>query len=147
MAAGDDMTQNSDQQSAQRRIIVITAAKPGALARVTTALAEKDINIEDIDGRNAGDLGVIRLRSDDDDAALRALLEADLRAISSDAVVFRLPDRPGALASVSQLFASHDINVRAIHIAQRIEGYGIVAVNTDNDQLARSLLDEDSLLS
>lgn len=141
------MTQNSDQQSAHRRIIVISAAKSGALARVTTALAEKDINIEDIDGRNAGDFGVIRLRSDDDDAALRALLEADLRAISSDAVVFRLPDRPGALASVSQLFASHDINVRAIHIVQRIEGYGIVAVNTDNDQLARSLLDEDSLLS
>lgn len=141
------MTQNSDQQPAHRRIIVITAAKSGALARVTTALAEKDINIEDIDGRNAGELGVITLRSDDDDAALHALLEADLRAISSDAVVFRLPDRPGALASVSQLFASRDINVRAIHIVQRIEGYAIVAVNTDNDQLARSILDEDSLLS
>lgn len=146
MAAGDDMTENSDRHMENCRIIVITAAMPGALARVTAALAEHDINIEDIDGRNAGDLGVITLRSDDDDAAMRALLEADIRAISSDAIVFRLPDKPGALAGVAQRFAGEEINVRTIHIVQRIGEYAIVAVTTDDDDRARALIGVDALL-
>ena len=129
-----------------RRIIVIVPDEPGALARVTGALGEADINIEAIDGRLVGELGVITLSTDDDDGALHALLEAGLRAVTSDCVVFRLADRPGALAGVAQLFGNNDINVRTIHIVHRHGGQAVVAVTTDNDDRARSLLDSDSLL-
>ena len=78
--------------------------------------------------------------------ALHALLEADLRAVTSDAVVFHLPDRPGALAGVARRFAEHQLNVRTIHIVHRHAGEAIVAVSTDDDAAARALLDPDSLL-
>ena len=129
-----------------RRIVVVVPDEPGALARVTGVLGEMDINIEAIDGRLAGELGVITLSTDDDDGALHALLDAGLRAVASDCVVFRLADRPGALAGVAQLFGNHDVNVRTIHIVHRHDGQAIVAVTTDDDARARSLLDSDSLL-
>ena len=129
-----------------RRIIVIVPNEAGALAQVTEALGEAKINIETIDGRLAGELGVVSLSTSDDDAALRALLEANLRAITSDSVIFRLPDRPGALAGVARLFGDHQLNVRTIHIVHRLAGRSIVAVTTDDNALARSLLDSDTLL-
>ena len=138
--------QTTDQAARERRIIVIVPDEPGQLARVAAAIAEEEINIEAIDGRLAGELGIITLSTSDDDAALLALLKANLRAVTSDAVVFHLPDRPGALAGVAQLFGQHDLNVRTIHIMHRLTGQAIVAVTTDDDDLARTLLDSDSLL-
>lgn len=138
--------QPTDQPARERRIIVMVPDRPGQLARVTAALAEEEINIEEIDVGRAGELGIITLSTNDDDAALLALLKVNLRAVTSDAIVFHLPDRPGALASVAQLFGQHDLNVRTIHIMHRLAGQAIVAVTTSDDDLARTLLDSESLL-
>ena len=132
--------------AARGRIVVIVPDEPGSLARVTEALSDVDVNIESIDGRLVGELGAITLSTDDDDAALHALLEAGLRAVTSDAIVFQLPDRPGALARVADLFRQHRVNVRTIHIVHRQAGQAVVAVSTDDDDAARSLLDAGSLL-
>ena len=140
------MSQPPGSDAARSRIIVIVPDEPGALAHVTGVLAEAEVNIESIDGRLIGELGVLTLGTGDDDAALHALLEADLRAVTSDAVVFHLPDRPGALAGVAQRFEEHQLNVRTIHIVHRQAGQAVVAVSTDDDATARSLLDTDSLL-
>ena len=141
------MNQTTNAEEAARpRIMVIVPHEPGALAHVTSTLAKADINIESLDGRNAGELGVFVLSTNDDDAALRALLDEDLRAITSEAIVFHMPDRPGALASVAQQFSAERINVRTIHIVHRQAGQAIVALTTDDDQRARQLLDRDSLL-
>ena len=138
--------QPADQPAPSRRIIVIVPDRPGGLAQVTAALAEEEINIEAIDGRLAWELGVITLTTNDDDAALLALLKAGLRAVTSDAVVFHLPDRPGALAGVAQRFSEHHLNTRTIHIVHRLEGHAVVAVTTDDDDLARTLIGSESLL-
>ena len=135
-----------NQPETDSHIIVIVRDQPGGLARITTALAEAEINIEMIDGRRAGEFGVVKLSTDNDDEAMRVLLQANLRTVTSDVVLFRLPDKPGALAGVAQLFASHDINVRTIHIVHRLAEHAIVAVTTDNDDLARTLIDADALL-
>ena len=129
-----------------RRIIALVPHEPGSLNRITQALGDANINIEDIDGRGIGELGVISLRTDDDDAALHAMLEKGIRAVTSDAIVFHLPDKPGALAGVSRIFYKHQLNVRTIHIMHRIQGHAIVAVTTDDDETARSLLDQSSLI-
>ena len=134
-----------NQPDSDSHIIVIVPDEPGSLANVTTVLGEANINIEMIDGR-AGEFGVITLSTDDDDEAMRVLLQANLRAITSDVIVFRLPDRPGALAGVAQLFGSNNINVRTIHIVHRLAEHAIVAVTTDDDELARTLIDADALL-
>jgi len=135
-----------DSMETPRRIIALVPHEPGSLNRITQALGDANINIEDIDGRAIGELGVITLRTDDDDAALHAMLEEGIRAVTSDAIVFHLPDKPGALAGVSRTFYEHRINVRTIHIMHRIRGHAIIAVTTDDDSTARTLLDRDSLI-
>ena len=135
-----------NQPETDIHIIVIVRDQPGGLARITTALAEAEINIEMIDGHGAGEFGIVRLSTDNDDEAMRVLLQANLRTVTSDVVLFRLPDKPGALAEVAQRFGSHDINVRTIHIVHRLAEHAIVAVTTDNDDLARTLIDADALL-
>ena len=137
---------NMNQSETDIHIIVIVRDQPGGLARITTALAEAEINIEMIDGHGAGEFGIVRLSTDNDDEAMRVLLQANLRTVTSDVVLFRLPDKPGALAEIAQRFGSHDINVRTIHIVHRLAEHAIVAVTTDNDDLARTLIDADALL-
>lgn len=140
------MSQPAPDSGRPRRIVVIVPDEPGGLERTTAALGEGGINIDEIDGRLVGELGVITLSTDDDDAALHALLDAGLRAVSPDTVVFRLDDRPGALAGVAGLFSRNQLQVRTIHIVHRAAGHAIVAVTTDDDELARSLLARESLL-
>ena len=140
------MNQPHTDDTVRRRIIVVVSHEPGGLALVTEALGLAEINIETIDGRLAGEYGVISLSTSDDDGALHALLKADLRAVTTDAVVFHLPDQPGALARVAELFDQHRLNVRTIHIVHRLAGHAIVAVSTDDDALAPSLLDADTLI-
>ena len=127
-------------------ITVIVPDQPGSLALIAQALGDADINIESLDGRLVGELGVVSLSTNNDDAALLALLEAGLRAVTSDSIVFHLPDRPGALAGVADLLRRHQINVRTIHIVNRLAGRAVVALTTDDDARARSLLDADSVL-
>ena len=145
MAAGEVVDEAPRDDRARRRVIVFVEDEPGMLARVTEALSEEGVNIEAIDGRLAGEFGVISLRTSDDDAALLALLAADLRAITSEAVLFHLDDKPGALAAVARRFREHRLNVRTIHIVHRRAGHAIVAVTTDDDALARSLIGGESL--
>ena len=141
------MSENpTNDRNLNRRIVVIVPDEPGALAQITEALGAAGINIESIDGRQAGELGIVSLKTDNDDAALQALISSGLRAIASDTILLRLPDRPGALAGVARIFSDHQLNVRTIHIVHRLEGHAIVAVNTDDDDLALSLLDSDSLI-
>lgn len=146
MAAGVNMNLPVSDNTEQSRIIVIVPHEPGSLARVTKALGEVNINIEAIDGRRVEEFGVITLSTSNDDGALHALLDADLRAVMSNVIVFHLPDKPGALAQVAQNFASHEVNVRTIHIVHRLAGHAIVAVTTDDDARARALIDAESLL-
>ena len=140
------MTQQDNSEAARPRVIAFVEDEPGALARVAEALAEAGINIEDIDGRGAGEYGVISMSTDDDDAALQALLRAGLSAVTSEAVVFHLDDKPGALAVVARRFSDNRLNVRTIHIVHRHAGRAIVAVTTEDDALARTLIGDALLL-
>jgi hypothetical protein len=146
MATGALMNTASHDNAARHRIIVFVEQESGALAQVTEALREAGVAIEAIDRRLADEFGAISLRTSDDDAALLALLATDLRAVTTEAVVFHLDDKPGALADVARLFAGHRLRVRTIHIVHRRAGHAIVAVTTDDDARARSLIDSESLL-
>ena len=136
----------TNDQAVQQRLIVIVPHELGQLAHVASLLAEANINLVSVDGRLVGELGVITLSTNDDDAALRALLKANLRAVTSDAMVMHMVDEPGALANVLQSFGQHNINVRTIHILHRCSGSAVVAVTTDNDEQARSLVEPASLI-
>ena len=83
-------------------IIIPVKEPPGTLAVVSESLARADINIEFIEARVVGESGIIVLRVDRYDAALRILRDAGYRAVTEDALVLDLENRPGALAEVAR---------------------------------------------
>ncbi|MBP7951010.1 MAG: ACT domain-containing protein [Verrucomicrobiales bacterium] len=129
-----------------KQIIVITRDQPGEMAQIAELLAARDINIEDLDADTEGSTAVIHLVVDRYDEALRALRDEGFQAISEDALVIRLEDRPGALAAVARRFSSASINVRSMHIIRRENGAVWVSL-VSSDNAAATELVRDVLVS
>lgn len=123
-----------------KQITVIVDDHPGILADVSLALAERNINIETLDGESAAHTGVLTLTVDRYDDALVALRDAGFQAISEDALVLRLPDEAGALARYSKGFKEAGINIRSMRIIRRESGYSLVTLVTDDNDAAIPLI-------
>ncbi|MHC4401790.1 MAG: ACT domain-containing protein [Planctomycetota bacterium] len=129
-----------------KQITIVCDSRPGVMAEISEALAGAGVNIETLDAESFGSSGVINLTVDRYDEALRALARTPFRAISEDAIVVQLDDRPGELAQIMRRFKEANINLRSIHIVRRDAGKVIVAVSTRRTEEAKELV-KDVLIS
>jgi len=102
-----------------KQLTVLVPNEHGIAARLTTALAERGINIEEIDVESVADHGIVVLSVDRYDEALRALSDHGFRAITQDTLLVRLEDRPGALATVAMRLRDAGLDLRSMHILRR----------------------------
>jgi hypothetical protein len=123
-----------------KQIIVVSESRPGMVAEITEALAGAGVNIDDISAENVGGTGIVLMTVDRYDEALRALAQAHFQAVSEDAIVIRLADKPGELARITARLNDAGINLRSIRIIRREGGTGIIAVATQESERARELL-------
>lgn len=123
-----------------KEISVIVDNHAGMLADLSEALAERNINIESIDGEAAESRGIIRLTVDKYDEALSALRDSGFQAISEDALLIRLKDESGALARAAARFKDAGINIRSLRILRREGGFALVTLVTENNDAARELI-------
>jgi len=127
-------------------LTVLLESHTRTVADLAQALADRGINIEDIDVQDAGpdQTGVVNLTVDRYDEALLALRDAGFRAVSEDALVIRLRDEPGALAKVAVRFKDAGIGIRSMHILGRAGSSALVSIVSerpaDAKQLVRDLL-------
>ena len=128
------------------RIVIIVRDRVGLIADVARALADAAVNIESLDTERTGEQGIITLTTDDTDLALHALKEAEFRAVTDDSLIFRLPDQPGSLARVAERFKEAGVNIRSLHILDRLDGQATVALTTLDRSQAEALLDPDSIV-
>ncbi|MDF1754950.1 MAG: ACT domain-containing protein [Verrucomicrobiales bacterium] len=125
-----------------KQITIITENQSGEVAQISSLLGDLGININDIEVEKGEDLGVITLSVDKYDAALKAIRGAGFQAITQDALLVRLEDKPGALAKIATRFVEKSIELRSMHIIQRRNGHAHVSiVTTDNNQAAELLKD------
>lgn len=125
-----------------KQITIITENQSGEVAQISTLLGDLDINIDDIEVEKDEEHGVITLTVDKYDEALKAIREAGFQAITQDALLVRLEDKPGALAQIATRFEEKEIDLRSIHIIQRRKGYAhVTIVTTDNEKACEMLKD------
>jgi hypothetical protein len=129
-----------------KEITVIAKNKPGEVAHLADILAERGINIIDIDAETSDAFGVIHLVVDRYDEALKALRDAEFKAFSEEALIVRLDDKPGALATVARRLAPAQINLRSMHIVRRESGSVLVSLVTSDNARAAELV-QDVLVS
>ena len=121
-------------------IIIPVEHAQGALASVSETLARADINLEFIEARVVGESGIIVLRVDRYDAALRILRDAGYRAVTEDALVLNLENRPGALADVARRLADARIGIRSLRFVEHAGDRSLVALVADDPDAAREVL-------
>ena len=124
-------------------IIIPVEHAQGALASVSEMLAHAEVNIEFIEARVLGESGIIVIRVDRYDAALRILRDAGYRAVTEDALVLDLENRPGALAEVARRLADARIGIRSLRFVEHAGDRSLVALVADDPDAARRVLAAD----
>ena len=76
--------------------IVDLQDKPGEVARVAEAIAQKGINIERFSGATAGGRGAVILVTNDEEGTRRALADAGCQVTESELVTASLEHQPGS---------------------------------------------------
>jgi len=124
-----------------KQITIVTENRTGVVADVTEALAGNNINIETLDAEAVDDSGIIILTVDRYDEALQVLSQIpDIQAVSEEAILIRLEDKPGALAQIARRFHTAQIGLRSIRILKRDPPNSVVAISTERTAEALELV-------
>jgi len=120
--------------------IVDLTNKPGELARVAEAIAQKGINIEGFAGATAGGSGAVVLVTNDEAGTRRALGDAGCSSREVELVMASLDHVPGSLAAAARKLADAGINIEAAMPTGMAGDKVTVSFATDNPAKAREIL-------
>ena len=120
--------------------VVDLTNKPGEVARLTEAIAQKGINIEAFAGTTVGGAGSVVLMTNDEAGTRSAISDAGFRARELELVTASLEHAPGSLAAATRKLADAGINIEAALPTGMAENKVTVSFATDQPAKARQLL-------
>ncbi|MCF7837468.1 MAG: hypothetical protein K9N49_02465 [Candidatus Marinimicrobia bacterium] len=124
-----------------RQISLAIENERGNLGALTNVLAARGVNLHALTLTGGIDHGYVRLVADDHATALEALAAAGHLAYEREVVLLVIPNAPGALAAVLELWAARDINLEYTYCAGGPEvSEGLVVVCVDDPQAAVAAL-------
>jgi hypothetical protein len=120
--------------------------KPGELARIAEAIAQKGINITGFTGAACGDSGSVCLLTNDEAGTRRALADAHYTFHETELVSTALEDRPGTLAEAARRLATAGVNIEAALPTGMSGGRVTLAFATSDPAKARAALTEPAMV-
>ena len=120
--------------------IVELTNKPGELAQLADAIAQKGINIEAFAGTTAGGAGSVVLATNDEAGTRRAISDAGCSSREVELVMASLEHAPGSLAAATKKLADAGINIEAALPTGMAGDKVTVSFATDNPAKAREIL-------
>lgn len=114
--------------------------RPGMLAGLAEAIAEKGINISNIAGATTTDTGAVALLTNDAEATKSVLDASSVTYRSCGLVSASLEDRPGSLAAAARRIADAGVNIDALFATGMEGGRITLAIAVDDVEAARSAL-------
>lgn len=96
-------------------ISVITENRPGVLAEIADVLGSANININAINGEGLGEIGIIRLITDDHKKTAEILQKKNYNIVESDVFEITVPNKPGQLKKISDVLVKKKINIEFIY--------------------------------
>jgi hypothetical protein len=116
--------------------------RPGELARLAEALADKGINITSISAAGSGSSGAIGFVTNDEQATRDALDQAGITYRQVELVAAALEDRPGTLAQAARRIADAGVNIELLIPTGMTGSRVTVAFGVDDAVAARQALGE-----
>ena len=89
--------------------------KPGHMIVPCRQLADAGINVVTLSLADTGQFGILRLIVDDVERAKSILKREGLTVGETDVVAVEVPDRPGGLAHLLQVFKDENVNVEYMY--------------------------------
>ena len=114
--------------------------RSGELAKLTGALAEKDVNVL-ITALGVNGQGVAAFVASDESMAQAALKGAGFEFKMFPALTIRLKDIPGQAAEVSRLLGDQGVNIECFLPVDMTDDKAIIALGVDNLESAKKALD------
>jgi hypothetical protein len=98
-----------------QQISVFLENKTGRLADVTRLIASVGVNIRAISIADTADFGILRLIVDKPTEAADALSGGGFTTRMTDVLAIEIPDRPGSLAQVMEIFKETGVNIEYLY--------------------------------
>lgn len=98
-----------------RQVSVFLENEPGILAEVLHRLADAGVNLHTMSVAETERFGILRTIVSDPDAAVAALDELGVVTMVVDVLVVEVPNRPGGLAEIVQVFSDAGVSVRYVY--------------------------------
>ncbi len=98
-----------------KQISVFLENRPGTLARTTRVLADAGANLRALMIAETERFGILRVITDEPDAAVAALDADGFRTRLTDVVGVEVPDRAGGLADLLGVFAGSAVSVEYMY--------------------------------
>lgn len=126
-----------------KQITVFLENKPGRLSQILSELAKHKINIVALTVMDSHEHGVLRLVTENEDEAAKAILGLNAPSTESDVLGVELKNQPGALAHVCEVLAGEHINIEYAYCSsggRNGKVFGIFKVS--NLEKARKVLND-----
>jgi hypothetical protein len=124
--------------------VVALEHRPGSLAAVTRSLAGAGVNLLGVSVETPGSRGFARFLVDPSQAhvAARALRGDNYSYATGEALALKLPNRPGALAEVSERLGRSGVNIEGVYGFASSANEGQVVIRADDLPAAARALGE-----
>jgi hypothetical protein len=100
---------------AVEQISVFVENTSGRLAEVTRLLADAGVNLRAITIADTADFGILRIIADDSKKAVEAFKHAGFTAKVTQVIGVEVPDKPGGLAGVMEIFDREGVNIEYLY--------------------------------
>ncbi len=111
-----------------QQISIFLENKSGRLAEVTGILGEAGVNIRALTLADTSDFGILRLIVNDNDLAEKVLKEKGFTVGKTDVVAIEVPDHPGGLSEILDIFGQEEINVEYMYAFVEMSGDNAVVI-------------------
>lgn len=98
-----------------KQVSIFLENRPGQLAEVVSALSDANVNLRALSIAETERFGIMRIITDQLDAALVALDDLDVAHKVAEVVGVRVPDKPGGLADLLHIFDGTDVSVEYMY--------------------------------
>ncbi|MBR4444623.1 MAG: ACT domain-containing protein [Solobacterium sp.] len=98
-----------------KQISVFLVNKPGTLRTMTGVLAANNVDMRAISLAETREYGIARIIVDDVISAVDILKEADFVTSVNSVLAVEVPDQPGGLNTLLEIFAAEEVNIEYMY--------------------------------
>jgi hypothetical protein len=123
------------------QFVVQLKNRPGAMAILAEALADRGVDLRAIGGGGIGDSGHVIMTTADDDTTRQVLDDGGYVYVEGESILAEVDDKPGGMARISRALADAGVNIYGHLFLGRWGDRAMFAFVVDKPDVARPILE------